>query len=140
MSTPRHLWTLDYLAEVAKDWALSSFAMAEHDDFALVHHRFELDGHTVRRRRIPRRSQEAADPLQAIRRTCRPVAWARSDVVTLLADCDSGTVEYEQEIVEVLAVDELGEIVVEAAFVVRIPGFPPCLGSFSDATERASER
>jgi hypothetical protein len=71
MSTPQRLATLDYLAEVAKDWTISSFAAAGNSDFVLVPHRFELDGRTVRRRRTPRRSREAANPSRpwAARRT-----------------------------------------------------------------------
>jgi hypothetical protein len=49
--------------------------------------------------------------------------------VTLLADSDTGTVEFEQEMVEILAMD--GEMVLaEAAAVIRIAGLPPCLGPF----------
>jgi hypothetical protein len=47
----------------------------------------------------------------------------------LLADSRSGTVEFEQEMVEILAMD--GETVLaEAAAVIRIPGLAPCLGPF----------
>lgn len=124
MSTPPRLATLDYLAEVAKDWALSSFAAAEDSTFVLTPHRFELDGHTVRRRRLSTRSREASGPLAAVRRVRDPVAWARSDIVTLLADSESGSVEYQQEIVEILGAEE-DDVLAEAAFVIRIPGFPP---------------
>jgi hypothetical protein len=133
VSTPPRLATLDYLAEVAKDWAVSSFAAAEDGDFVLVPHRFELDRHTVRRRPLSPVSSEASDPLAAVGHAGHPVAWARSDVVTLLADSESGSVEYQQEIVEILGVEE-DDILAEAAFVVRIPGFPPCLGRFWAAT------
>jgi hypothetical protein len=133
VSPPPRLATLDYLAEVAKDWVLSSFAAAEDSLFTLDPHRFELDGHTVRRRRISRRSREATDPLPTAGRTRDPVAWAYSGVVTVLADLESGSVAYEQEIVEILGAEEDG-VLVEAAYVVRIPGFPPCLGPFSAAT------
>jgi hypothetical protein len=129
MSTPPQLATLDYLAEVAKDWALSRFAAAEDSDFIFPPHRFELHGHTVRRRPIAPDAPEAADPLKAVGRNRRPVAWARSAVVTLLADSESGPVAFEQEIVEILVVDQ-DEVLAEAASVVRIPGFPPCLGPF----------
>lgn len=129
MSTPPDIATIDYLAEVAKDWTLSCFAAAESSDFAFAAHRFELDGHTVRRRRLSRRSREAADPLHVVGRTRYAVAWARSAVITLLADSESGTVEFQQEIVEILAV-ESDDVLVEAATVVRIPGCPPCLGRF----------
>jgi hypothetical protein len=129
MTTPPHLWTLDYLAQVAKDWVLSSFSAAEDSHFVLTPHRFELDGHTVRRRPVGRRSREAADPLHAVSREHDAVAWARSDVVSLLLDAGSGSVEYEQEIVEVLGVDH-DDVLAQAACVIRIPGFPPCLGPF----------
>jgi hypothetical protein len=133
MSTPHRLATLDYLTEVAKDWTISSFAAAGNGDFALAPHRFELDGHTVRRRRIARRSREATNPLQAAGRTPHPMAWVRSDTVTLLADSPSGPVEFRQEVVELLAVEE-DDVVAEVALVVRIPGVPPCLGRFSTGT------
>ena len=49
--------------------------------------------------------------------------------MTLLADSDTGTVEFEQEMIEILAME--GETVLaEAAAVIRIPGLPPCLGPF----------
>jgi hypothetical protein len=133
MSTPQRLATLDYLAEVAKDWTISSFAAAGDGDFVLDPHRFELDGRTVRRRRIPRRSREAANPLQAVGRTSHPIAWVRSDTVTLLSDSSSGPVEFRQEVVEILGADE-DDVLGEVALVVRIPGFPPCLGRFSPGT------
>jgi len=47
----------------------------------------------------------------------------------MLIDTQTGTVGYEQEIVEVLAVDG-SELLAEAAFVARAPGLPPCLGRF----------
>jgi hypothetical protein len=132
MNTHR-LATLDYLVEVTKDWALSCFAAAENSDYAFMPHRFWLDGHTVRRRRISRRSREAGNPLQIIGSTRRPIVWARSDVITVLVDSDSGTVGFQQEILEILGVEE-DEIVAQAAAVVRIPGLPPCLGAFWGAT------
>jgi hypothetical protein len=42
---------------------------------------------------------------------------------------DAGTVRFEQEIVEVLAIDG-DELLAEAALVARVPGLPPCLGRF----------
>lgn len=129
MSPPQRLATLDYLAEVAKDWVVSTFAAAADSDFAFEPHRFEFDGFTVRRRRLPRRSRQAADPLQLLGRTRKPIAFARTDIATLLADCESGPVAYQQEIVEIFALDE-DEVLADAAPVVRIPGLPPCLGRF----------
>ena len=128
MSTQR-VATLDYLLEVAKDWTRSCFSVAQDSDYSFAPYRFCLDGHTVRRHRLHRRSREAANPLEAVHGEDRAVVWARSDVITVLADSDTGTVEFEQEIVEVLGVEE-DNILAEAAFVVRAPGFPPCLGAF----------
>jgi hypothetical protein len=47
----------------------------------------------------------------------------------VLADCESGTKQYEQEVVEILAMEE-DEVLAECAHVVRVEGFPPCLGPF----------
>ena len=58
-----------------------------------------------------------------------PVVWARSDTVTLLADTASGSVAYEQEIVEILGA-EGDDVFAEAALIVRIPELPPCVGRF----------
>lgn len=118
--------TLDYIAEVAKDWVTGAFAAAEDSDFALAPHRFELDGHTVRRHRLAAEIDlaEAAE---------RPAAWVRKDVVTVRGDAGYGRVEYEQEIVEILGVED-DDVLEEAAFVVRIPGLPPCLGPFWQMT------
>ena len=121
--------TLDYLAEVAKDWAASRFAAAQDSDFALTPHRFEFQGSTVRRRRVPPDSREAADPLGAVGRPHQPVAWAHGETLTLVADLPSGSVAYDQEIVEILGAKG-DEVVAAAASVVRIPGLPPCLGRF----------
>jgi hypothetical protein len=133
MNHPPRPATLDYLAEVAKDWAVSRFAGAEDSDFVLMPHRFELHGHTVRRRSITPEGHEAADPLKAAGRPPDPILWARSDVVTLLADSHSGPIEFEQEIIEILGVED-DDVLAEVAFVVRIPGLPPCLGPFWTAT------
>lgn len=129
MSSQSRVATLDYLAEVAKDWAVSSFAAAEDGDFALTPHRFEFHGSTVRRHRLSRRSREAADPLGSVGRTLKPIAWARAETLTLIADSAEASFAYEQEIVEVLGV-EADEVVAAAAYVVRIPGLPPCIGRF----------
>jgi hypothetical protein len=130
MDTEPRLSTLDYLAEVAKDWATNRFAGAENSDFSLPPHRFDLDGPTVRRHRLSDESREAADPLTFARGRQTPTAWARSDVVVLITDCTDGeSVTYQQEIVEILGVEE-DDVLAEAAMVVRIPGLPPCLGRF----------
>jgi hypothetical protein len=130
--TPPLVGTLDYLAEVAKDWARHRFATAQRHDFTLSPHRFELQSAGVRRHRIPPASPEACSPLATASRPTRPTAWCRCETVTLLMDSDSGTVAVEQEIVEVLAVDG-DELLAEAAVVARIPGCPPCLGRFWSA-------
>lgn len=122
------LGTLDYLAEVAKDWARHRFAAASRSDFALTPHRFELRGTGVRRRRVPASSPEAASPLACAPAT-RPTAWCRTDTILVVSDTETGTISYEQEIVEVLALAG-DELLAEAAFVARMPGLPPCLGRF----------
>ncbi len=130
MNSHPRLTTLDYLVEVAKDWGMGRFAAAEDGDFTLAPHRFDLSGSTVRRHRVPRRSREAADPLTFARKRQTPAAWARSDTVVLIIDCEDGeSVAYQQEIVEIIGVEE-DDVLAEAAMVVRIPSLPPCLGRF----------
>jgi hypothetical protein len=126
---PPRIATIEYLVEVAKDWTLARFAAAESSEFALGPHRFELGAAGVRRHALAPDSLEAASPLDALQRAPTPTAWSHSTLVTLLADCDTGTVEFEQEMVEILAME--GETVLaEAAAVIRIPGLAPCLGPF----------
>jgi hypothetical protein len=49
--------------------------------------------------------------------------------VTFLADSEASTVEFDQEMVEILAMeDEM--VLAEVAAVIRIPGLAPCLGPF----------
>jgi hypothetical protein len=129
LSTPPLVGTLDYLAEVAKDWARERFANAQRGDFTLPPRHFELRGGRVRRRRIRPSSPETHSRLSAARDIIRPTAWCHPAILTLLTDTDNGTVAREQEIVEVV-VSDCDEIIAEAAFVARIPGFPPCLGRF----------
>ena len=130
ISPEPRLATLDYLAAVAKDWAMNTFAAARDSEFTFTAHRFSMDGSTVRRRRVPRQSSEAENPLAAAGNRRTPTAWARCDTVTLLADCvDGASHAYKQEIVEIIGVEE-DDVVAEAAMVVRIPGLPPCLGRF----------
>jgi hypothetical protein len=126
---PPLLGSLDYLAEVAKDWARHRFATANRSDFTLAPSRFDLHRHGVRRRRVASGSAEAQSPLAVAEQTNRPTAWCRGDVTMILIDTETGTVGYEQEIVEVLAVDG-DDLLAEAAFVARAPGLPPCLGRF----------
>jgi len=126
---PPRIATIDYLVEVAKDWTLARFAAAQSSEFVLGPHRFELLGAGVRRHALAPDSPEAASPLEAVRRAPAPTAWSHSTLVTLLADSDTGTLEFEQEMIEILAME--GDIVLaEAATVIRIPGLAPCLGPF----------
>lgn len=127
--TPPRIATIEYLVEVAKDWTLARFAAAQSTEFVLVPHRFELLGARVRRHALAPDSDEAASPFDAIRRAQTPTVWSHSTLATLLADSETGTVEFEQEMVEILAMD--GETVLaESAAVIRIPGLAPCLGAF----------
>jgi transposase InsO family protein len=121
--------TLDYLPELAKDWARYRFATAKAGDFTLAPCRFELRRIVVRRSRVPRGLPEAESPLSVAERTARPTAWCRRDVTMVVTATDAGTVRFEQEIVEVLAIDG-DELLAEAALVARVPGLPPCLGRF----------
>ena len=126
---PPLLGTLDYLAEVAKDWAKHCFATAKRSDFTLAPSRFDLHRNGARRRRLQPDSPEAQSPLALADQPPRPTAWCRGDVTLMVIDTETETVSYEQEIVEVLALDG-DELLAEAALVARVPGFPPCLGRF----------
>jgi len=55
--------------------------------------------------------------------------WAEHRFASAKRCAECGSVAYEEEIVEVLVV-EGDDLHVEAAFVARMPGFPPCLGRF----------
>ena len=123
------LGSLDYLAEVAKDWARYRFGAARRSDFTLAPCRFDLHPQGVRRRRLPANCAEAESPLSVAAQLTQPAAWCRADVTMRLVDTPTGTVGYEQEIVEVLAVNG-EELHAEAALVARAPGLPPCLGGF----------
>ena len=126
---PSRTATIEYLVEVAKDWTLGHFAAAQSSEFVPGPHRFELRDAGVRRHALAPDCPEAASPLEAVRRAPAPTAWSHSTLVTVLVDSDTGTVEFEQEMIEILAME--GDIVLaEAATVVRIPGLPPCLGPF----------
>ena len=127
--TPPRIATIEYLVEVAKDWTLARFAAAQSSEFVLGPHRFALRDGGVRWHALAPDSPEAASPFDAVRRAPAPTVWSHSTLVTLLADSDTGTVEFEQEMVEILAME--GEMVLaEAAAVIRIAGLPPCLGPF----------
>ncbi len=126
---PSRVATIEYVVEVAKDWTLATFVAAESSEFVLLPHRFELCGTAVRRYAVSLNSPEARSPFDAVRRTQRPTAWSHSAVLTVLADSETGTVEFEQEVVEILAMDG-DDVLAEAASVIRISGLPPCLGPF----------
>jgi hypothetical protein len=126
---PARIATVEYLVEVAKDWTLARFAAAQSSEFVPDPYRFELSRAGVRRHALAPGSPEAASPLEAVRRAPAPIAWSHSTLVTMLADSETGTLEFEQEMVEILAME--GETVIaEAAAVIRIPGVAPCLGPF----------
>jgi hypothetical protein len=129
---PSQLASVEYVLEVAKDWAVAAFAAAQDSDFSLTPQRFELDTLGVRRTALPDDSPEALSPLEALLDPPRPTAWIHPTQLTILSDIDEATIAHEQEVVEVLAMDDY-EIVAEVAFVVRIPSVPPCLGRFSSS-------
>jgi hypothetical protein len=123
------LGTLEYVVEVAKDWTTARFAQAQTADFALRPHRFELFGAAVQRRAISPLSLEGQSPFDAVQWAEHPTAWTHGTVLTMLADSESETAQYDQESVEILAM-EGNEVLVECAFVIRVGGLPPCLGPF----------
>lgn len=127
--TPPRPATVEYLVAVAKDWTRSCFAAAQSSDFALPAHRFEMGEAGVRRVRLPAGSREASCPLDAVPRVPAATVWSHAVIVTLLADSDTATLDFDQEMVEILAMD--GDAVqAEAAPVVRVPGLGACLGPF----------
>ena len=127
--TPPRMATVEYLLAVAKDWTRARFAAEQGSEFVLAAHRFELCEAGVRRVALAAGSPEATCPFDAVARVLTPTVWSHGTVVTLLADSDTGTLEFEQEVIEILAMD--GEAVLaEAATVIRIPGLGACLGPF----------
>jgi hypothetical protein len=123
--------SLEQVVQLAEQWALAQFAAARTTGFALAPHRFELHGGAVRCHAIPAKSPEAQSPFDVVQRTNMPTVWAHSAVLTVLSDSDTGTDEHEEEVVEILAMDG-SDVFAEFAYVIRIPGFPPCLGRFYD--------
>ena len=105
------LGSLDYLAEVAKDWVRYRFGTARRSDFTLAPCRFDLHPQGVRRRRVPANSAEA-ESLSVAAQLAQPTAWCRAAVTMRRVETSTGMVDYEQEI------------------VARAPGLPPCLGGF----------
>ena len=90
---------------------------------------FELRGAGVVRRALAPDSPEAASPFDAVRRVRAPTTWSHSTLASMLADTETETVEFEQEVVEILAM-EGDAVLAEAAAVIRISGLAPCLGPF----------
>lgn len=128
---PTDTRTVEALVATVKEWTLARFAAAESSEFVLPTHRFDLHEMRVRRCALEPGSAEATSPLDAVARVPTPTAWSHTTLVTLLVDSEAGTVAYQQEMVEILAMD--GEVVLlEAAVVIRIPGLAPCLGPFQD--------
>jgi hypothetical protein len=120
---------VECLVAVAKDWTRARFAAEPNSEFVLTAHRFELCEAGFRRVALPAGSAEATCPLDAVTEVSTPTVWSHSTVVTLLAESDSGTLEFEQEVIEILAIE--GETVLaEAAAAIRIPGLGVCLGPF----------
>jgi hypothetical protein len=126
---PTHLGTLDQLVETAKQWTLARFAAAETSDFTLLPHRFESCGGAVQRRAVSPNSAEGRSPFDAVHRVKRPIAWAHGAALTVLSDSETRTIEHQQEVVEILAMDDC-DVLAEFAYVIRIDGLPPCLGPF----------
>jgi hypothetical protein len=124
-----HVGTLAYVVEVAKDWTRGRFVAARTADFSLPPHRFEFLGEAVHRRALSPASREGQSPFDTVVRVPHPTAWAHGTVLTLLADSEAGTAQYDQEAVEILAMEGT-DVLVECAFVVRSGGVPPCLGPF----------
>jgi hypothetical protein len=121
--------TLEYVVEVAKDWTRARFAAAQTADYVLAPHRFELLKTAVRRSAVSTASPEGQSPFDAVECTPHPTAWTHGTMLTLLCDSEAGTAQYDQEAVEILAMEGT-DVLVECAFVVRIAGLPPCLGPF----------
>jgi hypothetical protein len=121
--------TVEHLVAVAKEWTLARFAAEQSSGFVLPAHRFE-PGTGFRRSALAEGCAEANGPCDVVARVSTPTVWSHSAIVTVLADADEDTLEFEQEVVEILAMD--GEAVLaEAAAVIRIPGLGVCLGPFN---------
>jgi pimeloyl-ACP methyl ester carboxylesterase len=118
----RHLLLVSsYLPEVGQ--SLSSFGGDEPAPFLDIDP--EGGTFTVRPDALAETFLQDCDAEIHAGRPRKPMAWARSETATLFADFTSGSVAYEQEIVEILGVEE-DDLVAEAACVVRIGDLPPC--------------
>jgi hypothetical protein len=114
----RQVVPIDLVVVAAKDFAHAAFGKARRSDFRLPNPRFQYADGVIRRvwgRRV--------DPA-----VCG--AW----VANVLIETDGGSLS--DEIVEIVATTPEAEIIVEEAFVARILGVPPVLGSFRRVVDR----
>ncbi|HEY2319906.1 MAG TPA: hypothetical protein VGH67_16490 [Solirubrobacteraceae bacterium] len=120
----------EYLLTVAKEWTHARFAAAQSSEYVPAAHRFELAPDGFRRVALAAGSPEARSPTEAVTRVAAPTVWSHSVVATLLADGDEQTLEFEQEVIEIVVMD--GDAVsAEASPVIRVPGVGVCLGPFT---------
>ena len=121
--------TVEQLVGVAKEWTRARFAAAQSSGFVLPAHRFEPSGTGFRRSALAEGCAEANGPCDVVARVTTPTVWSHSAIVTVLADSEGDTLEFEQEVVEILAMDG-DAVLAEAAAVIRVPGLGVCLGPF----------
>jgi hypothetical protein len=109
-----------------------AFTRYESSRFVCIAHRFESAEAGFSRVALAAGCAEARGPCDAVTGVPTPTVWAHSTVVTLLAGAATDTIAFEQEVIEILAMD--GEAVLaEAAAVIRVPGVGVCLGPFHGA-------
>jgi hypothetical protein len=121
--------TIEDLIGVAERWTRTRFAVADSSEFVLGYQRFEMCEVGFRRIAVAADSPEASCPLEAMAGVSTPTVWSHSTVVTVLCDSDAGTLDFEQEMAEILAVDG-DSVLAKAAAVIRIPGLGVFLGPF----------
>jgi hypothetical protein len=121
--------TVEQLVAVAKEWTRARFAAAQSSRFVFPAHRFEPSGTGFRRSALAEGCAEANGPCDVVARVTTPTVWSHSAIVTVLADSEDDTLEFEQEVVEILAMDG-DAVLAEAAAVIRVPGLGVCLGPF----------
>jgi hypothetical protein len=121
--------TVEHLVAVAKEWTLARFAAAQSSRFVLSAQRFEPAETGFRRFPLAERCAEAAGPCDVVARVTTPTVWSHTAIVTVLADSEQDTLEFEQEVIEILAMDG-DAVLAEAATVIRVPGLGVCLGPF----------
>lgn len=100
--------TLEYLVGVAKEWTRARFAAAESSRFVFIAHRFEPAEAGFSRVALAAGCAEARGPCDAVTRVPTPTVWAHGTVVTVLADTAADTIAFEQEVIEILAMDGEG--------------------------------